>query len=324
MDLFRGAFNGRFYQLQSPLPEGPLGLIHRGLPGVLSTDPIGTRWRLGWCGPDPLGLPDLLESDDGGGSCWQLEDGVARMWIRIEEAHVPTAALKRAWEKEAVVRHGVKLAHVPTAEREELKERITRQLRARVIVKVKILPLLLLGDGLLWMGRHPVSPVVQTLVGRLLGNTLGPVPQAPMIWAVDDLQWFAYHTAVLMQLRHGVTQLSPSVTVSELRLQGTDFRLRTSADTDRYLPMLQALLGVEQLPTVTHIGLQVMMNGEPTVLRIDETGLCWAFPPLSTGGLLAERVLRRLDDVSTACELAKEALQQAIDDVHLRDLTEEV
>lgn len=258
---------------------------------------------------------DRFEDDET--PSWSFEQGLARGWIRLTKRKAPGSAVTAEARRLALTRHHRPLARLDTELKLELRGEAKRNLVDRAVPSESFHPFLVWERHLLLVGqRAPGDP----LQGRLR-QALGPLEQVPLLWDTPgsgSFGWSTLQVLLLKLLSEKGPQLSPTLNVTELRAETNGIRIALSGldQLDAAKAQLSHLL--TQCAEGSTLQLKrliatVKHEGDLVEIAMDQHGLARLRPGRSRGGLLHERLLRRMTQGLEAAQLLRAHLERELD-----------
>jgi len=226
--------------------------------------------------------------------------GAVRMWLREELRKVQRKGLDIEASKIALSIHGTRLDHLMGHEVEHCRSEALASLLARVPPTVRIIDVIAQGS-LLWVGRRNIDEHLLSLLHR----TFGACHIDPMAWS-PPASWKDTIQKIFSTLSEDGS-VAPGVDVLEAAFDSSGFSWSGSRKDPKFTEDLRHAVSRCGPESCRSIVLKVWKGGEGTLLTLDVDGLGKGEPPPSRGGLPAERVARRMDDLKNAawkiCEL---------------------
>jgi hypothetical protein len=310
-DVFRSAWRGRWVRLESAPPAG--SFVAKAAEGAFRPwdrpSPI-PETMVGWCTSMAPNSGDLAEESDPMGYVIDVPTGVGLGWLRVE-TRTPSRPLVIAQaDRIAKERYKTPFMGLRGDDKRDALERARDLVRATTSPKVRVLPVMIVGD-MAWIGAGGrTRGMIHTL-----GGVFGKLDAWPGVWEESDpdLRFFATTQALLGRfLDRGDGTIAPGVLIDEMTLDDTTLRLRAKDCTaDRVRKLIEEGMRSSDRPDVRSILASVDGNDAPVTIGWDSDGVTLLNPASSSGGLDPERVRRRFDDAMGAVDRLREALHAA-------------
>jgi hypothetical protein len=314
--LLTGALTGRFLRLRSEngvaaLPFDLHAIAHQiqeRTEDFSRTPETASGWkqRVFFCVSDAPYHTDL-ERDE---RVYDPTEGALRFFLREEKRSVGKISLQ-ARAMSIATSYGMEWKTTSPARRKEYLDMAREEMMPQALPKVSITEGVILGD-LLFIARRSVDSLLRPLfavVGR--GLEVSPMVLPPSEHAV----WPEISRNVLRHVAKEGPKLDTDCRVEGAAVKGGSGEVKFSfvpmenmaddAEDSRRAALAKLL---EETLDVDRIRFKVEFPGREIELVIDKEGLVASFPPTSTGGLFAESVRRRFDDVIEASSRLGELL----------------
>jgi len=304
-DLVTGPLGGRFYRLDKAV-EPSTSVLERARDLVFHSPTPRVRFVRGFCSGKAPNDGDLdgddsdLSYDDGG-------TGMIALWVREEERKVSKRAVLEEAARRSLSERRLQLADLSRHDRKDLEASVRAEMLQTTVPGIRVVPVVVCEDWA-WVGCKGYDEAYRAVIH----GVFGAVSHDTLVMRGDI--GFAQVSLAAMQsyLDSEDGHLDADVELIQVKLKGQSLQLKAERATRDVTLALRQLLEADTSLEVRSLQFSVDMDGENTVIDMDENGVFRINSPRSSGGLIHEALRRRFGDGRRASARVGELLSNIV------------